>query len=130
MKYNPFFITMLIVLTLIPVSLLLAENQSVKLLTNAHCQGCKSKIEKALKKVDGVQSANLDLASKVVEVSFDANKVKIEQLINAIEKAGYTSSVYKEGANISLPEHKDDDCKDKKQEDCKDQKSDKEFKSK
>lgn len=130
MKHNSIFFNIVFVLTLISASLLFAETQSVKLLTNAHCNGCKSKIEKALKKVDGVQSASLDLASKIVEVSFDANKVKIDRLIHALEKAGYTSSIYKEDANITLPEHKDDDCKDKKSEEHKEQKSDKEPKSK
>lgn len=88
MKQIAIFFNIVFALTLISASLLFADTQSVKLLTNAHCQGCKTKIEKALKKVDGVHSANLDLASKVVEVLFDANKVKTKQLIHVIEKAG------------------------------------------
>ncbi|MGQ9818711.1 MAG: heavy-metal-associated domain-containing protein [Candidatus Kapaibacteriales bacterium] len=129
MKRNAMFISFVLLLTLISFSFLLAETQTVKLLTNAHCKGCKSKIEKALKKVDGVKSANLDLASKIVEVSFDADKIKIEQLIQAIDKAGYSSVVYKENENITLPEHKDKDCKEAKQENSNGTKSSKKQKT-
>lgn len=118
MKYQKKHFALFLALALFSFNLLFAETQSLKLLTNAHCNGCKTKIEKALKKVDGVQSASLDLASKIVEVSFDPSKVDSEKLTKAIEKAGYSAALYKEGETITLPEHKDSDHKDKKSEKC------------
>jgi len=101
-----------------------AKTDEVRLLTNAHCSGCKTKIEKALKKIDGVESASLDLPSKVVAVKFNSEKTNIDALIAAIKKAGYEAAVYSEKENINLPEHKDNDCKDKtKKHDCPDKKS-------
>jgi copper chaperone CopZ len=106
----------------------------VKLLTNAHCEGCKTKIEKALKKVDGVQEATLDLPSKVALVKFDDEKTKVENLVSALEKVGYTAQVYEEGKEYNMPKHQDDNCKDVKKSDdkgcCKDKKTKSESKQK
>lgn len=99
--------------------------EEIKLITNAHCNGCKAKIEKALKKVKGVQEATLDLPSKIAHVKFDSEKTKVDNLISAIRKAGYEAEIYEEGKTYNLPEHKDVDCKGKKSDDpkCKDKKT-------
>jgi copper chaperone CopZ len=108
-----------------------AKTDEVRLLTNAHCSGCKTKIEKALKKIDGVELASLDLPSKVVAVKFNSEKTNIDALIAAIKKAGYEAAVYSEKENINLPEHKDSDFKDKtKKHDYPDKKSNSESKNK
>ncbi|MCX7909004.1 MAG: heavy-metal-associated domain-containing protein [Ignavibacteria bacterium] len=104
--------------------LLFSKNSEVQLLTNAHCEGCKAKIEKALKKVDGVQEATLDLSTKIALIKFDTDKASVDNLIATIKKIGYEAAVYEEGKKIDLPEHKDEGCKDKNSKhDCKDKKS-------
>jgi copper chaperone CopZ len=96
-----------------------SQNEQVKILTNAHCGNCKIKIEKALKKVSGVEEANLDLTSKVAEVKYNPSQTNPETLVKAVQNAGYEASIYKEGSeNNALPEHKDEHCKDKKKDDC------------
>lgn len=114
MKSLPKLSFLIILFLLYSSVMLLAKIESIKLLTNAHCSGCKTKIEKALKKVDGVISAKLDLPSKIVEVSYDSEKADIEKLKKAIEKSGYSAELFKEGEEITLPKHKDDDCKEEK----------------
>lgn len=118
-------ILFLAVFLLLPVLAFSSQNEQVKILTNAHCGNCKIKIEKALKKVNGVEEANLDLTSKVAEVKFNPSQTNPEALVNAIQKAGYEASIYKEGSgNNVLIEHKDEHCKDKnKDEHCKDGKT-------
>lgn len=107
-------ILFLTVSLLLPIFAFSSQNEQVKILTNAHCGNCKAKIEKALKKVDGVEEANLDLTSKVAEVKFNPSLTNPEALVNAVQKAGYEASIYTEGSeNKVLPEHKDEHCKDK-----------------
>ena len=53
------------------------------------CASCVRRIEKALAKVDGVESANVNLATEKAHVTFDPAKASIEQFRAAVEKAGY-----------------------------------------
>lgn len=51
------------------------------------CNHCKMAVEKALKAVDGVESAQVDLEKKQAEVTGSA---KIADLHDSIEEAGFT----------------------------------------
>jgi copper chaperone CopZ len=53
------------------------------------CTACATAIEKKLKTVDGVQSAVVSYDQKRATVEFDASKVTIEQLEQAIRAAGF-----------------------------------------
>ena len=53
------------------------------------CASCVLRIEKALKKLDGVQDAVVNLATEQAQVIIDPSKVKFEQLKAAVEKIGY-----------------------------------------
>lgn len=53
------------------------------------CNHCKMSIENALKTLDGVTSAEVDLAASKVAVKFDEGKTSFDVLKNAIEDAGY-----------------------------------------
>lgn len=53
------------------------------------CGHCKAAVEKALKETAGVNDAEVDLASKSVEVTYDSDKVGRESLVKAIAGAGY-----------------------------------------
>lgn len=54
-----------------------------------HCTGCSSRLEKVLNQLDGVQTANVSLENKFASVKFDENKISFEELLNAIEDAGF-----------------------------------------
>lgn len=51
------------------------------------CNHCKMAVEKALKTVVGVESAQVDLEKKQAEVTGSA---QLEDLCDAIEEAGFT----------------------------------------
>lgn len=106
-------------------ALVFSKSEQIKILTNAHCENCKVKIEKALKKVNGVEEANLDLPSKIAEVKFNSDQTNPEFLVQAVQKAGYEASIFKDGGeNKALPEHKDEHCNDQsKNEHSKDSKT-------
>jgi len=46
-------------------------------------------VERAVSKLDGEQEANVNLATKKLGVSFDESKVSVENIYEAVEKAGY-----------------------------------------
>lgn len=62
---------------------------TVKIQTTAVCGMCKDRIESVLGAVDGVESARLDLTTKVVKVKFDNKKQSEESLKAIISKIGY-----------------------------------------
>lgn len=53
------------------------------------CGHCKMAVEGALKELDGVSAAEVDLAAGKVEVAFDESKVNIDAMKDAIEEQGY-----------------------------------------
>lgn len=67
------------------------ETTSIKVET-AQCGSCASAITKALKKVDGVHKADVDIDKKVATVKFASDKASITQLEDAVTKAGYSAN--------------------------------------
>lgn len=53
------------------------------------CNHCKMSVEKALKTLNGVENATVDLAAKTVAVDFDPSAVDGSSLKKTIEDAGY-----------------------------------------
>ncbi|HVB65684.1 MAG TPA: heavy metal translocating P-type ATPase, partial [Nitrolancea sp.] len=53
------------------------------------CASCVRRVEKSLAKVPGVREASVNLATEQARVIFDGSEVGLEQLQNAVEKAGY-----------------------------------------
>ena len=67
-----------------------AGTQEVALpVTGMTCASCVRRVEKALGKVPGVASANVNLATEKATVSFDPEQATIDQLRASVEKAGY-----------------------------------------
>jgi copper chaperone len=54
------------------------------------CAHCKAAVEGSLNGLSGVESANADVEKGVVEVSYDEGHVSTDQLVGAIEGAGYS----------------------------------------
>ena len=57
------------------------------------CEQCKHAIEGALRPIEGVESAVVDIESKAVTVDYDPQTVPREALLEAMEAEGYTVSV-------------------------------------
>jgi Cu+-exporting ATPase len=54
------------------------------------CAACSSRVERTLSKVPGVISASVNLATEKAAVSYAPEQVRVSELKQAIEKAGYT----------------------------------------
>lgn len=55
------------------------------------CPSCVTKIEKQVGRLDGVENVTVHFASGRVEIDHDATKTSVDDLIAAVDKAGYTS---------------------------------------
>ncbi|HLU21011.1 MAG TPA: copper chaperone CopZ [Bacillaceae bacterium] len=53
------------------------------------CGHCKASVEGALKKLDGVTAAEVDLTAGNVAVTYDEAKVTVDAMKEAIEDQGY-----------------------------------------
>jgi P-type Cu+ transporter len=53
------------------------------------CASCVLRVEKALKKVDGVSEVAVNLATEKARIAFDPSRVAVEQLQKALADAGY-----------------------------------------
>jgi P-type Cu+ transporter len=67
----------------------MAEQQIELPITGMTCASCVNRVEKALKKVSGVQGASVNLATEQAAVSYDPAQVAPAQLQAAVENAGY-----------------------------------------
>jgi P-type Cu+ transporter len=52
------------------------------------CAGCVARVEKSLNRLDGVE-ATVNLATELAAVSFDPQRTRVDQLVAAVESAGY-----------------------------------------
>lgn len=63
--------------------------EKVEIKTSAICGMCKSTIEKALAKEDGVTKSKLDVKSKTVTVTYDPAKTNPAKIKKAVTMSGY-----------------------------------------
>jgi Cu+-exporting ATPase len=55
------------------------------------CASCVNRITRFLNKVEGVKEANVNLASESATIRFDADKIGVEDLVAAVDAAGYVA---------------------------------------
>ncbi len=53
------------------------------------CAACAKAAERVTKKLDGVKESNVNIATEKAVITYDANKVSLDDIKNAIIKAGY-----------------------------------------
>jgi len=58
-------------------------------ITGMTCANCVAAVERNLKKLDGVQTAAVNLSSERASVEFDAAKLGLPELVARVERAGY-----------------------------------------
>lgn len=65
-------------------------------ISGMHCASCAGNIEGALRKIAGVKSARVNFALEKAQVEFEPERIGAQDLISAIEKAGYKAKVPEE----------------------------------
>ncbi|MBN1372115.1 MAG: copper-translocating P-type ATPase [Anaerolineaceae bacterium] len=85
----------------------MAESKQLTLpITGMTCANCVATVERNLKKVDGVQTAAVNLSSERATVEFDPALTALPALIARVERAGY--GVAAGEANLSIRRMSDD----------------------
>ncbi len=69
------------------------------------CASCASAIERAVRKLPGVDSVSVNLATEKALVSYDSAQLRLSEIKQAITKAGYTPLAI-EAAAKAVDEHK------------------------
>ncbi len=58
-------------------------------ITGMTCASCVARNEKALRKVEGVDDASVNFATEKATIAFDPEVVSADELVHAVEAAGY-----------------------------------------
>ncbi|WP_020004500.1 heavy metal translocating P-type ATPase [Brachyspira innocens] len=54
-----------------------------------HCAACSRAVERALKKTEGIEEANVNIATEKAVLNFDDKKLKYNDIVNVVVNAGY-----------------------------------------
>ncbi|TXJ46814.1 heavy metal translocating P-type ATPase [Brachyspira pilosicoli] len=54
-----------------------------------HCAACSRAVERALKKTEGIEEANVNIATEKAVFNYDEKKLKYDDIVNVVVKAGY-----------------------------------------
>jgi P-type Cu+ transporter len=65
------------------------SRQMILPITGMTCANCVATVERNLKKLDGVNGANVNLSSERATVEFDPSRLGLPDLISRVERAGY-----------------------------------------
>jgi len=77
----------------------LSNNKTIKKtfpIKGMHCASCVNVIERAIKKVDGVENCTVNIATEQATVTYDKEKVKKETIASAVSNVGYRAMVNEE----------------------------------
>lgn len=85
------------------------------------CSACQLAVEKGVKKLDGINRADVNLLNNSMVVDYDDSKVKDDDILKAVSDAGYRAAIHelKKDAQTSKKEEKnvyDDELKTKKRQ--------------
>ncbi|MGL6169568.1 MAG: heavy metal translocating P-type ATPase, partial [Fusobacteriaceae bacterium] len=76
------------------------------------CSACSGHVEKAVRKLDGIIEANVNLASEKLFVKFDEKKITILEIINAVQNAGYKATTEEEFDLSKSEDNRDKEIKE------------------
>ena len=57
--------------------------------TGMSCAACQVRVEKSVRKLEGVSDVSVNLLKNTMEVEFDDSRISEEGIVTAVEKAGY-----------------------------------------
>jgi copper chaperone CopZ len=77
-----------------------AGNKTEKIEIKGNCGMCESRIEKAVKAVDGVSNADWDKTTKKLEVTFDDAKTSADKIEMAVAKVGHDTPHHKAADDV------------------------------
>lgn len=103
------FFSAIVLITVMSVGLYAGEKQKsavVTIKTSAICGSCKSRIEKAIKAVEGVEEVMLNMNNKKLKVKYNPDKTGPDKLREVVAATGYDADDVKKNpdAFAKLPQ--------------------------
>ncbi len=77
----------------IPTQNIAKSERASLVISGMHCSSCASIIERSIKKVSGVSEARVNFAAEKASIVYNSGQTQTDQLIKAVEKAGYHASL-------------------------------------
>ena len=72
-------------------------------ITGMTCSACSAHVEKAVRKLEGVQSADVSLMTNSMAVQYDENILSADDIIKAVVDSGYGTSLAQSGGGNKAP---------------------------
>ena len=85
----------LVSMFLIGTMTLFAQSKTEKFKAYGKCSMCEKRIETAAKSVAGVKSADWNIETNMIEVSFDTTKTDVNKIQMAIANVGHDTDKYR-----------------------------------
>lgn len=79
------------------------EKKDTLLINGMSCASCSSAVEKNVRKIEGISSANVNLATKKLVFDYDPSKTDIEKIKEVVKKAGYEAIEDEKISEVTIP---------------------------
>lgn len=76
---------------------------NVMTISGMTCAACARAAERAVKKLDGVTEASVNFATEKMNIQYDESRVSVENIKNAVAKAGYGANEETADKEASIP---------------------------
>lgn len=90
----------LLIVFFIGVNTIIAAEKTEKIVVKGNCGMCETRIEKAVKGIDGVTKADWDKTTKKLKVTFDDKKTDTDKIETAIANVGHDTPNHKANDNV------------------------------
>jgi len=80
-------------------------NTTIRKVRGMHCASCAGIIERTIRKIDGVQSAEVNYGNESAKISFDETRVSHDHISKQIEPLGYSFVESADDMGMSQGEH-------------------------
>lgn len=67
------------------------------------CAACVRAVERSVKKIEGIDEANVNLATEKMIVKYDEHKISESDIIQTVVKSGYKASIDEELKEVIIP---------------------------
>ncbi len=71
--------------------------------TGMTCSACSSRVEKCVRKLEGMNDVTVNLLTNSMQVEFDDSKLTTNDIISAVTQAGYGASIKQDSNNAAAP---------------------------
>ena len=65
----------------------------------ANCPGCRRAIERSARRLDGVKSCTVDIATREIHLDYDGSEEVIKGIVEIVDKLGYVATPRVESAS-------------------------------